>query len=115
MAAETPGFGGLFSKGVRLLSKILAGLLGLRAATEALTAEPVRAAPEPPRPQIRVPTHPGWEKAMPEGLPKPTYAPATLALGITLAGAGMVTSYWVSVAGFVLIILGLAAWIGQLK
>ena len=115
MAAETPGFGGLFSKGVRLLSKILAGLLGLRAATEALTAEPARAAREPTRPQIWVPSHPGWEKALPEELPKPTYAPATLALGITLAGAGIVTSYWVSVAGLVLIILGLAGWIGQLK
>jgi hypothetical protein len=98
------------------LSMILAGIFGARAATrkpEAELQEPEIVEARPPK--IWPETRPGWEKSMPDKLPKPTYAPAALALGITLAGAGIVTSGWVSVAGLVLTVLGLKAWIGQLK
>jgi len=116
---QTPrsALGRLALRATSWFAAILAGLLGARAARNALVAEapPAVVEEQPPSPRIWPATHPGWEKAMPEELPKPTYAPATLALGITLAGAGIVTSYWVSLAGLILIILGLAGWIGQLK
>lgn len=108
---------GFVARLAALLSGVLAALFGARAAEKALSperSEPPEAA-EPHAPQIWPEVRPGWERAMPEKLPKPTYAPATLAFGITLAGAGIVTSVWVSVAGLIVIILGLAAWIGQLK
>jgi hypothetical protein len=70
----------------------------------------------PFRPEMHIPPRPApdWEDALPAQLPKPTYAPATLAFGVTLAAAGVVTSFWVSLAGLILFILGLSHWIGAL-
>jgi hypothetical protein len=62
----------------------------------------------PPRPA------PDWLDPKPAKLPKPSYAPATLAFGVMLAAAGDVTSFWVSVAGLILFVLALANWIGDL-
>ncbi len=47
-------------------------------------------------------------------MPRPTAWPIVLALGITLLGAGLVTSLALSVVGAVLFVLGLGGWIGQL-
>jgi hypothetical protein len=58
---------------------------------------------------------PGWEEPKPAELPKPTYAPVTVAMGLTLAFAGVVTSFWVSLAGGILFVLGLVRWIGELR
>ncbi|MFZ0733130.1 MAG: hypothetical protein WAM79_12455 [Candidatus Sulfotelmatobacter sp.] len=68
----------------------------------------------PFRPELHIPPRPApdWEDSRPTQLPKPTYAPATLAFGVTLAAAGVVTSFWVSLAGFILFVLGLSNWIG---
>ena len=67
-------------------------------------------------PELRFPSRPArdWVDSKPAELPKPTYAPATFAFGVTLAAAGVVTSVWVSLVGLILFILGLANWIGAL-
>ena len=47
-------------------------------------------------------------------MPEPTSAPLVLAVGATLAAAGMATSLAFSLVGGLLVIVGLAMWIGQL-
>ena len=50
-----------------------------------------------------------------EGLPRPTYAPAAMALGIAFLFWGMVTSVVVLAAGGLLVIAALAAWVGEMR
>ena len=47
-------------------------------------------------------------------LPSPTIWPVALALGVTLATLGAITSPLVIVAGVVLVVWALASWIGLL-
>jgi hypothetical protein len=47
-------------------------------------------------------------------MPEPTVAPLVLAVGITLAGAGLATQFACSLVGFVLLAAGLAGWIGHM-
>jgi len=56
----------------------------------------------------------GWSKPLPEKTPPPTYAPAFLALGITFLLFGVVSSYVFSAAGFVLMIVSISKWMGEL-
>jgi hypothetical protein len=59
-------------------------------------------------------THPsGWHKPKPERLPKPSYAPASMALGLTLVLWGVVTSWIVSAIGLALTGVAAALWIGD--
>lgn len=58
---------------------------------------------------------PEWCLPLPEILPRPSYAPAVLSLGLTLVFLGLVTSGLVSVAGIVLCLVGGADWIGELR
>jgi hypothetical protein len=51
---------------------------------------------------------------MPEKLARPTYWPAMLALGMTLALLGPVTSLAISVVGIGLAIAALIGWIGEI-
>lgn len=102
------------------------GIVGARESMEIVSAspeeevKPIPASDEiqarPFRPELHRPPRPApdWEDSKPAQLPKPTYAPATLAFGVTLAAAGVVTSFWVSLAGLILFILGLSNWIGAL-
>ena len=55
-----------------------------------------------------------WNKPLPEQLARPTYWPAMLALGMTLALLGPVTSLAITVVGFALAIAALIGWIGEL-
>ncbi|MBF6568315.1 MAG: hypothetical protein IVW54_05505 [Candidatus Binataceae bacterium] len=55
-----------------------------------------------------------WNAALPETIPPPTYAPAFLALGVTLLLFGVVSSYIFSAAGFVLIVVSISKWVGEL-
>jgi hypothetical protein len=57
---------------------------------------------------------PGWSEPQPLKTPAPTYAPAFLALGITFALFGVVSSYVFSAAGLVLIVWSISKWIGEL-
>jgi hypothetical protein len=85
---------------------------GLSTGTIAEPSIPVR----PFRPELRFPPRPApdWTDSKPATLPKPTYAPVSVAFGLMLGAAGVVTSFWVSVAGLILFVLGLANWIGGL-
>ena len=56
----------------------------------------------------------GWNAALPEKLPPPTYAPAFLALGITFALFGILSSYVFSAAGLVLMAVAISKWMGEL-
>ncbi len=55
-----------------------------------------------------------WNKPLPERLATPTYWPAMLALGMTLALLGLVTSLGISAVGVALAITALIGWIGEL-
>lgn len=57
----------------------------------------------------------GWQSPQPEGLSKPTYWPASLAFGITVLAWGPVTSWIVAAVGFVICVISLAGWIGDLR
>ena len=47
-------------------------------------------------------------------LPAPTVWPAALATGVTLLATGLVTSWFVSLAGAVLVLVSLVGWISLL-
>ncbi len=66
------------------------------------------------RPQPRDGETPGWSTPLPEKTPPPTYAPAFLALGITFVLFGVVSSYVFSAAGFVLMVVSISKWVGEL-
>lgn len=58
---------------------------------------------------------PGWHRPKPETLPRPTYWPATMALGIVFVAWGVVTTYIVAIVGATLVALALAGWIGEIR
>lgn len=105
---------------------ILGALVGARRGQTTIEKPPKvqpRTAPEAglpePRPfsrETHYPTKPApdWTDAKPATLPKPSYAPAAAAFGVTLGAAGVVTSFWVSIAGLIVFVLGIANWIGDL-
>jgi hypothetical protein len=57
---------------------------------------------------------PGWHTPHPETLPRPTYWPVVMALGITFMAFGVVTTLTISGVGFILFVLALAGWIGDI-
>jgi hypothetical protein len=58
---------------------------------------------------------PGWFILPPEELPRPSYWPATLALGIVFVLGGIILTYWISGVGVVLFGMALAGWIRELR
>ena len=56
---------------------------------------------------------PGWSRARPEHIPRPTYWPAVVGLGITFALWGFLTIWIVGIVGLFLLGIGLAGWIGE--
>jgi hypothetical protein len=58
---------------------------------------------------------PGWLGPAVETLPRPTYWPVALALGVVFALGGIVTAYPVSLVGVLLIATAIAGWIGELR
>ncbi len=56
----------------------------------------------------------GWSVPKPERLPALTYAPAALALGITFACFGVLTSYLFCWVGVGLMTLAIWRWVGEL-
>lgn len=57
---------------------------------------------------------PGWKKPLPDHLPRPTYWPAMLALGITVALLGFATLLPVTLLGLGLGAVSLIGWIGEI-
>jgi len=60
-------------------------------------------------------TREGWGTPKPATIPRPTYAPAGLAFGITFLFWGFITSPIVGVAGFVVTAASLYAWIREMR
>jgi hypothetical protein len=58
---------------------------------------------------------PGWSRAKPDHIPRPTYWPAVMAFGITFALWGLITTLIISVVGIVLMAVALGGWIGDLR
>jgi len=54
-------------------------------------------------------------KAKPETLPEPTYWPFFLALGLVFLGWGLLTTWLISLAGFIVLVLSLMGWINILR
>lgn len=54
-------------------------------------------------------------KAKPEVLPEPTYWPFFLALGLMFGGWGLLTTWYISVAGLAVFIVSLIGWINILR
>ena len=50
----------------------------------------------------------------PEKLPRPTWWPAAISLGTTLILWGIVTSPVVTLAGFIVFVISLGGWIGDI-
>lgn len=54
-------------------------------------------------------------KAQPAELPKPTYWPFFLALGLAFAGWGLLSGWLVSVGGLIVFVTALIGWINILR
>lgn len=54
-------------------------------------------------------------KAKPNKLPKPTYWPFFLALGLLFMAWGLLTIWIIALTGFLIFIIALAAWINILR
>ena len=54
-------------------------------------------------------------KAKPEILPKPSYWPFFLALGLMFAGWGLLSTWLFSIIGLIVIIISLYGWINNLR
>jgi hypothetical protein len=60
-------------------------------------------------------TQEDWSRAKPDVIPRPTYAPAAMAFGLTLFFWGLVTSPVVLGVGLVVVVASLAAWIREMR
>jgi hypothetical protein len=56
----------------------------------------------------------GWKKPLPDRLARPTYWPATLGFGITLALLGPVTLMVMTGVGLALSLVAIIGWIGEI-
>lgn len=61
------------------------------------------------------PLRPGWTLIPPEKMPEPTFWPAGLALGTVLLLWGLVTSFVVAMVGFILLVVSVAGWLGEMR
>jgi hypothetical protein len=59
--------------------------------------------------------HPDWEPLPAERLPRPTYFPAGLAMGIAFLFWGLITSWVIILVGLALCIASLAGWIAEIR
>jgi hypothetical protein len=56
-----------------------------------------------------------WEKAKPEILPKPTYWPFFLAMGLAFIFWGLLTTWVILVTGAIIFVISLIGWINILR
>jgi hypothetical protein len=56
-----------------------------------------------------------WREARPQHIPRPTYWPFFLAMGIAFGVWGLLTSWIIGVAGLVVMVIALAGWINELR
>ncbi|MDP9379974.1 MAG: cytochrome c oxidase subunit 4 [Chloroflexota bacterium] len=58
---------------------------------------------------------PGWSRARPEHIPRPTYWPIVMAVGITVGLWGFILTWFISLVGLVLFAIALWGWIGEIR
>src|SRR4029453_792248 len=58
---------------------------------------------------------PGWEVLPAESLPRPTYFPAGLAMGVAFLLWGLITSWVILLVGVALFTAALAGWITEIR
>jgi hypothetical protein len=58
---------------------------------------------------------PDWDKAKPKILPKPTYWPFFLAMGLAFIFWGLLTTWVILLAGGLIFMIALGGWINQLR
>lgn len=56
-----------------------------------------------------------WEKAKPEKLPRPTYWPFFLAMGLAFLFWGLLTTWVILLAGGLIFTVALIGWINQIR
>lgn len=56
-----------------------------------------------------------WNLPRPEAIPRPTYAPAAMAFGLTFLFWGFVTSPVVLFVGLAIVTLSLAGWVREMR
>jgi hypothetical protein len=56
-----------------------------------------------------------WQKARPEELPKPTYWPFFLAMGLNFIFWGILTNWIIALAGLLIFVIALTCWINLLR
>ncbi len=81
----------------------------------ALSPHAAHAAQRAPAPAVLSPDHPDWEPLPTAHLPRPTYWPVVLAIGVMFLAWGIVTTIIISIIGVALLALGLGGWIGELR
>ncbi len=59
--------------------------------------------------------HPDWEPLPPEHVPRPTYCPAGMALGVALIFWGLILSWVVTAVGTGLLLFMLGGWIAEIR
>ena len=86
--------------------------------TAAQSTGAVGAKDQPPAderaPAVQPETKPGWQRVEHLHMPRPTYWPAVLALGITFIAWGIISSYLITAAGLLLFVVAIAGWTGEL-
>lgn len=69
-----------------------------------------------PKTEENVPKpEPDWEWAKPRELPKPTYWPFFLAMGLTFIFWGFLTTWIIFLAGLIIFIIALIGWINIMR
>lgn len=61
------------------------------------------------------PSRDDWSVPLPAEIPRPTYAPAAMAFGLTFFLWGFVTSPVVLAAGLVVTVAALVSWIAEMR
>jgi hypothetical protein len=56
----------------------------------------------------------GWSRPLPEKVPERTYWPLAMSVGIVFALWGIVSSFFVSLAGVLVFTVATAGWVGDL-
>jgi hypothetical protein len=56
-----------------------------------------------------------WTKARPQHIPRPTYWPFFLAMGLAFAVWGLLTSWIIGLAGLVVMTVAFVGWINELR
>ena len=67
------------------------------------------------RVDVPLPVRDHWTKPRAQVIPRPTYAPAVTAVAIVCLLWGLVTTFLISLLGLILLVIGLADWIGEFR